>query len=207
MTTLAIDTSTLWGSVAILAGEEVLFAEDFVADRSHSATLFTILERALKIAPRPERLAIGLGPGSYAGIRIAIAAGIGLELALGAELVGIPSVAAWESGEYLAVGDARRSTYYWTHVVEGDCVEGPLLLEEAEFRARLAAANLPVYATEPLPGFENVKLARPAAKTLARLCAAGRSVAAGPLEPIYLREPHITQPKKASLPAGDAKAR
>src|SRR5438045_1041207 len=41
MITLAIDTSTLHGSVALLREDELLFEERFSADRSHSASLFT----------------------------------------------------------------------------------------------------------------------------------------------------------------------
>jgi tRNA threonylcarbamoyladenosine biosynthesis protein TsaB len=198
MTILAIDTSTLRGSVAVVADGAVVFAEDFAADRSHSATLFTILARAKESAPRFERIAIGLGPGSYAGIRIAIAAAIGLELATGATLIGVPSVAAWETGltKYAATGDARRETFYWTRVEAGVCVEGPQLLSKTEWSDRMRVSDLPIFATEPLPGAEGIRLAHPSAERLARLAAAGCGVQEPVLEPIYLREAQITKPKE-----------
>lgn len=199
MITLAIDTSTPRGSVALLTGDDLLLAEDFLADRSHSASLFGALERARQAAPRIDQLAIGLGPGSYAGVRIAIAAAIGLRLALGAKLVGIPSVAAFESDarEYLAIGDARRETFYFTRVIEGRCEEGPLLLSESELRERLAAQTAyPVLTSTPLSAFPAARLAFPSALILARLAAAGRGIVAEDnLEPIYLREPYITMPR------------
>ena len=49
MITLAIDTSTTRGSVALLADGILRLEENFLADRSHSATLFAVLERALAL--------------------------------------------------------------------------------------------------------------------------------------------------------------
>ena len=198
MTTLAIDTSTTRGSVALLAAGELRLEENFTADRSHSAALFPILERARALAGHIDQVAVGLGPGSYAGVRIAIAAALGFELGLGARLVGIPSVAALETGtaRYLAIGDARRDAYYFTRVEDGVCVDGPRLMTELELRAALAE-DAPVFTAAPLPAFPQARIAWPSAAILARLAAAGRGiVATGDLEPIYLREPHITQPKR-----------
>ena len=199
MTILAIDTSTNHGTVALLADGELRLDETFTADRSTSSTLFAVLERAVAIAPRVDQVAIGLGPGSYAGVRIAIAAAIGLELGLGARLVGLPSVAALETDapSYLAIGDARRDTFYFTRVEDGLCLEGPLLATAAELHAHLAAhPALPVFTSVPLPAFPAAQIALPSAVRLARLAHTARGLTAtGDLEPIYLREPHITQPK------------
>ncbi len=199
MTILAIDTSTDHGSVALLTGGEMRLDENFVADRSHSSTLFAVLERAVALAPRVDQVVIGLGPGSYAGVRIAIATAIGLELGIGAELAGIPSVAALETdaADYIAIGDARRETFYFTRVADGVCAEGPLLATEAELRERLAAhPALPVFTTAALSGFPAARIALPSAARIARLADAARGITAtGDLEPIYLREPHITPPK------------
>lgn len=199
MTILAIDTSTTRGSVALLEGDHVLLDETFTADRSHGTELVPVLQRALGLAKTIEVIAVGLGPGSYAGVRIAIATAMGLGMARGARLVGIPSVAALETdaAAYLAVGDARRETFYFTHVDRGRCLEGPLLLGAEEFHARLAQwENLPVLVPEPLASVPRAVAARPLALGLARLARAGISILAeGALEPLYLREPHITRPK------------
>ena len=193
--TLALETSTPHGSVALHDGVTEIFAERFVADRGHSSLLFPLLQRALQVA-KPEQLVVGLGPGSYAGVRIAIASAMGLELALSLPLVGIPSVAALAEGKYVAVGDARRETFYWTAVEDGVCLEGPLLVAAEEFRARLTGVGAKVCATEPLASVPQAQVVFPEATTLARLAAQGRGIVArGMLEPIYLREPHITKPK------------
>jgi tRNA threonylcarbamoyladenosine biosynthesis protein TsaB len=199
MTVLAIDTSTPQGSVTLLADGELALDARFTADRSHSSTLFAMLEDARALREHFDQIVVGLGPGSYAGVRIAIAAAIGLRFSLGAKLVGIPSVAALETGaaEYVVIGDARRETFYFSRVKEGICVEGPLLATEADLRQRLeAAGGLPVFATEEVPPFPEAQIALPSTQILARLAAEGRGIiAAGDLEPIYLREPHITRPK------------
>ena len=199
MTILAIDTSTNHGTVALLADGELRLDETFTADRTTSSTLFAVLERTVALASRVDQVAIGLGPGSYAGVRIAIAAAIGLELGLDARLVGLPSVAALETDApaYLAIGDARRDTFYFTRVEDGLCLEGPLLATAAELYARLAAhPALPVFTSVPLPAFPAAQIALPSAARLARLAHTARGLTATrDLEPIYLREPHITQPK------------
>lgn len=200
MIVLAIDTSTAQGSVALLADGQLLLDESFLADRSHSATMFAMLERALEMirGQQLDLVTVGLGPGSYAGVRIAIAAATGLEIGLGAKPVGIPSVAALETEQpgFLVIGDARRETFYFTRVENGLCVEGPLLASESELRERIAAhPGLPVFATEALPTFPDAIIAQPSAAKIADLAARGVGVQSGDLEPIYLREPHITKPK------------
>jgi tRNA threonylcarbamoyl adenosine modification protein YeaZ len=199
MITLALDTSTSQGSVALVADETVLLAERFSADRSHSSSLFLALEKARALVDRVDLLAVGLGPGSFAGVRIGIAAAIGLRLSFEAKLVGLPSVAALETGmpDFVAIGDARRDTFYFSRVQNSVCVEGPLLATETELQHRLSALDaVPVFATEAIPHFPRVRIAHPEATTIARLAAAQRGiVATEDLEPIYLREPHITYPK------------
>jgi tRNA threonylcarbamoyladenosine biosynthesis protein TsaB len=199
MITLAIDTSTNHGSVALLDGETLLLDERITADRSHSSALFASLEKARARIERVDQIAVGLGPGSYAGVRIAIAAALGLRLALDAKLAGLPSVAALEiaAPAYIAIGDARRDTFYFSRIEDHVCVEGPLLATEAELAQRLETwAALPLLATAPVPQFPAAQIILPSAIILARLATEGRGIIATEnLEPIYLREPYITQPK------------
>jgi tRNA threonylcarbamoyladenosine biosynthesis protein TsaB len=199
MTILALDTSTPRGSVALWRDGALLLDEVFTADRSHSSALFPMLTRARTLGPRLDAIAVGLGPGSYAGVRIAIAAALGLSVAENARLLGLASVAALETSaaHYLAVGDARRETFYFTRVENGACAEGPRLVDEATLHRRLAeCAALPVYSPAPLPMVARALVALPRASLLAGLAARGCGILAeGDLEPLYLREPHITQPR------------
>jgi tRNA threonylcarbamoyladenosine biosynthesis protein TsaB len=194
MITLALETSTPRGGVALYRDAELVFAESFMADRSHSSELFGVIERALAGKIVTGRITVGLGPGSYAGVRIAISAAIGLAVATGADLVGVPSVVTLDGGEYIALGDARRGAFAFVRVREGEIVEGPLLLAREEIEARLAGIALPVYASEEL-GLDGVVARYPDVARLGRLAVEGRGIVArGAIEPIYLREPHITTP-------------
>ncbi len=75
-TTLAIDTSTSQGGLAVLQGSRVLAQRTWLREKSHSEMLTPTLEECLQeagIHPRNlERLVVGQGPGSFTGIRIAI---------------------------------------------------------------------------------------------------------------------------------------
>jgi tRNA threonylcarbamoyladenosine biosynthesis protein TsaB len=198
--TLAIETSTVRGSVALSEDGRTLFFERFAADRALGSELFTCLQRAGKAAPHYDQIVVGLGPGSYSGVRIAIAATIGFELATNAKVLGIPSILALETPaqKYLSIGDARRASFYFAVIDNGECTTGPTLLDETELKAAIAAhADLPLYATAPIEGITNLEICFPSAERLARLAEQGRGISARDnLEPIYLRDPHITQANK-----------
>ena len=199
MITLAIDTSTARGSVAVLENGVLHFSENFTAERSHSSHLFSSLERASLSVPRYDQVVIGLGPGSYSGVRIAIAAAIGIEFALKVPLIGIASTAALETEvtHYQTIGDARRGTFYYAQFCEGVGLEGPLLLTAEALKEQLALHPLlPIFTSDSLPDFPEAMIAYPSASKLARLVEQGIGIhSTGDLEPIYLREPHITLPK------------
>jgi tRNA threonylcarbamoyl adenosine modification protein YeaZ len=206
MTVLAIDTSTARGTVALLRNGVFLLDEVFTADRSQSSALFPILERARTLAPKLDVIAIGLGPGSYAGVRIAIATGLGLSCATGARLVGLASVAALETAakRYIAIGDARRETFYFTRIEDGICTEGPLLLDLAALRTRLREfADWEISCPTSLDSEFKAEVRLPRASLLAQLAEHGRGILQeGDLEPLYLRDPHITTPKTPTAGAG-----
>jgi tRNA A37 threonylcarbamoyladenosine modification protein TsaB len=131
-------------------------------------------------------------------VRIAISAAIGLSVATGAELLGIPSVAALGEGEYVALGDARRGGYYAILVGDGEMAAAPMLMTREELEAGIAGLNTPAYSSEDLK-LSGVELRFPRVEVIGRLAVANRGIhARGVLEPIYLREPHITMPKPIS---------
>lgn len=66
-----------------------------------------------------DRIVVGTGPGSFAGIRSAIAFAQGFKLGKKCEVLGIPSPCALASDDPLAViGDARRGKY-WVALFDG----------------------------------------------------------------------------------------
>ena len=197
MITLALETSTIRGSVAVSEDGKTLFNEAFTADRSHSSQLFVSLERVFAAVPRCDQIVVGLGPGSYSGVRIAISAAIGISLGSGSRLLGISSIAAFDQREYVAIGDARRGAFYFSHVRDGEILEGPTLLDRGALEEKIRAASVAVIASEHIENVAGHELLFPSADKLAHLAEQGRSIIArDKLEPIYLREPHITQPKK-----------
>ncbi len=211
MLTLALDCSTARGSVALATANDdfppthpPLWTAQFTAGRGHGGELFTALRTALDHARRTDaplvQILVGLGPGSYSGVRQAIAAAVGLSVSTGAALHGVPSPAALETDapSYHAVGDARRGAYYYTAVENHRPLDpGPVLLpDRAALDARLAlrpswpilavetaADLLPATALPALPHAAGLLVLPPAARTPA------------PLEPIYLRPVAFTLPK------------
>jgi len=201
MRILALELSSARGSIALLSRDKLEFDREWPNDRKNSGPFFEHLAEVQKRFGKADAIIVGLGPGSYAGTRIAISAAIGLQAASQARLIGHPSICAIEcdAPEYCVIGDARRQTFFLAHIRDNDLVEGPTLMSEAELREKLAKLDrkMSIFTTEKLPQFEQAEIRYPSAKLLARLAAdSKRNFAEPPLEPMYLREPHITIPKK-----------
>jgi tRNA threonylcarbamoyl adenosine modification protein YeaZ len=201
MKILALELSSARGSIALLSRDKLEFDREWPNDRKNSGPFFEHLTDVQKQFRKPDTIVVGLGPGSYAGTRIAISAAIGLQAASKARLIGFPSICAIQSdaAEYCVIGDARRQTFFFSLVRSNNLVEGPTLMTEAELREKLDKLDkkMSILATENIPQFDRAELRYPAAKMLARLATnAKRAFAQPPLEPMYLREPHITIPKK-----------
>src|SRR4051794_9905698 len=195
--------STARGSIALREDATALFDCEFAADRKHSGAFFENVQLCLHRFGLPEQMVVGIGPGSYAGVRIAIATALGLRSSTGARLAGIPSICALDVEEtgYFVIGDARRQSFFFARIEVGRLIEGPILESETELQARLEQLACPIFTSESLPQFSRVKSAYPCAAQLAEI-ASSTSVEIGDvesLEPIYLREPHITVPKPVRL--------
>jgi tRNA threonylcarbamoyladenosine biosynthesis protein TsaB len=200
MKRLAFELSSGQGSIALLENGEALFERSFPNDRKDSGAFFETVQLCLKEFGSPGEIVVGLGPGSYAGVRIAIASAIGLRTAVGAMLRGIASICALnvEERDFCVIGDARRQSFYLARVKEGRLSEGPTLMAAHDLQTRVSEATVPVYSSEKLPQFPQAKLAYPVARRLAELARLQSAEIddTRPLEPIYLREPHITTPKE-----------
>jgi tRNA threonylcarbamoyladenosine biosynthesis protein TsaB len=199
MKILALELSTVRGSLAWLDMEEE-FVREWPNDRKSSAAFFENLEVVKRKFGAPETIIVGLGPGSYAGTRIAISAAIGIRLCGDARLIGWPSICAMESDaeDYWVIGDARRKSFFLARILRNELIEGPTLLSEPELKAKLQllASATPVFSSEILPQFDHLIIHFPSALVLGRLAKEpGHSFFLPPLEPIYMREPHTTLPK------------
>jgi tRNA threonylcarbamoyladenosine biosynthesis protein TsaB len=199
MKTLALELSSARGSIACSEKDRMLFFEEFANDRKHSGLFFENLRACLDRHGASDSIVVGLGPGSYAGTRIAIATATGLQMAHQARLVGLPSICAMDCADYCAIGDARRNSFFFARVRANELVEGPSLLSEIELRDRLdnLEKNMSIFASEKLSQFERAQVRYPSAAVLARVAQdPNRNFALPPLEPMYLREPHITTPRR-----------
>jgi tRNA threonylcarbamoyladenosine biosynthesis protein TsaB len=206
MKILALELSSRRGNVALLNEENQPVVFEFPNDQKHSGAFFQTLQSLADRCRTLDSIVVGLGPGSYAGIRIAIGTAIGLQAASSARLVGLPSICAipTDANEYCMVGDARRQSFFFVRVRAHEVVEGFDLYDEQELRGRLEelAGKVPVYSSEVLAQFGEMDIRYPSARVLAELVQHRKvSVSKGPLEPIYLRTPHITIPKP-KLPHG-----
>lgn len=219
---LAIETSTPEASLALFddARGELVWQGNFSSDRAHNAVIFEPLATVLEMEAADELSAIvvGTGPGSYSGIRVGIAVANGLSMARRVTCFGISSLAALptDRGEedYGVIGDARRGEFFVLEVrarqLRGDA---KMMSSEALVdRLETGGDGLNIYTTEAAVAArfagQGAKLRVPAAVELARRAlevGAGRSAATkyaaatAALEPIYLRAPHITMPKKQDL--------
>jgi tRNA threonylcarbamoyladenosine biosynthesis protein TsaB len=198
MKILALELSTARGSLAWLDAE-VEFAREWPNNRRNSAAFFENLQVVRRKFGAPETIIVGLGPGSYAGTRIAISAAIGIQLCSEARLIGRPSICAMESDaeEYWVVGDARRKSFFLARILRNELIEGPTLLSGSDLKAKLQSfePSMPVFSSEIFPQFGHLVIHFPSALVLARLAEEREHSFFLPLEPIYLREPHITLPK------------
>lgn len=201
---LAIDTSTATGRIAIAAGETVLFASEFTSQRSHNSQIFSPLEAALDCCGRElDLVAVGTGPGSYTGVRIGIASGIAIAMALELPVIGIPSAcaaAAAAGGAYTLIGDARRGATFLAEANGHQLESAPELIDDGQLSARLEKHKRALFSFDDKELPDTI-MTQPSASKVAVLAAClddgelDRLQELAP-EPVYLREPFITLPKK-----------
>jgi tRNA threonylcarbamoyl adenosine modification protein YeaZ len=215
MKILAIEFSSRQRGVAIVVDGSVLGAAMEEADRAVRA--IDLIERSLAEA-RLEReqiecLAIGLGPGSYTGIRAAIALAQGWQLARPIKLLGISSVDAvaaeaqangWFGRVNFAI-DAQRNELYLAgyDIAPDQCRETiPLKLATLdEVRASCTGGEV-IAGPDVARWFPEGRILFPSAAALGRLAATRTNFVAGEkLEPIYLRETSFVKAPPARRPA------
>jgi len=131
--TLSIEQSSAQGSIALLRGEKILSERSWEATWRQTQQLFALLPEMLSEAlVQPTDIdvfAAGLGPGSFAGCRVAVAAACAFAVPDGRIVFGISSGEALAydiftettAAAVVVVGDARRQ-----HVWQGQFARGEL---------------------------------------------------------------------------------
>ena len=208
----ALDTSTLLGSVALF-DHEVLVAEDSRrVSNAHGEALLPMLQGLFARtgwSPRDiDRWVVGIGPGSFTGIRIGVATAQGIALATGAELVGVNSLETLAEGledtTVISLLSALRGEVFVSVRHEGAVVVPPSCWSLDELTARLEGFGPAVAVGEIARSVDwggrhlHVELRTepphdlPRASNLGRL--AFNRLASPWLEPLYVSAPHLTRP-------------
>lgn len=221
MNILALDTTMQACSVAVLNGTDKsrdLFRLYEERARGHAEALMPMIEKVMDQAGLSfddlDRIAVTVGPGTFTGVRVGVAAARGLALATGAGLVGVTSLAVIaraamneskdvpHGGVIASAADARRGQVYFAMFD----AQGRALCDHMALTPEEAAGLLPVSPGAVLAGsaadliadaanalgrppqciFEGLQ---PDAAVLAIMAAERDDVEPEPVSPLYLRAP------------------
>lgn len=98
MLLLGIETSSTMGSLAVVRDGNALAKKIFTRELGHSGKIIPACAQLLRKARVSLRdldaVAVGIGPGSYTGLRVGVATAKGLALLSGIPVVGVPSMDA-----------------------------------------------------------------------------------------------------------------
>lgn len=230
MLILGIECATWLGSVALEEEGRIVAESSGRARLSHAETLpdlvRTVLESAGARLQADDAIAFSRGPGSFTGLRIGLSLAKGLALALGAKLIGVPTLDAlavaslpWE-GRLCACLDARKQEVYAALYerrngtitkVTKDLVLAPADLARAiEGECTFVGDAVCVYGEEfsrllgPRAKLRRFDLFPPRASALCRLARLKLATCGGQdleaAEPVYVRPPQAEMER--AQPAG-----
>lgn len=130
MRILALDTATSACTVAVVDGDNVLAELSLQVPRAHSTRLMPLIAQAIAesglLRTELDALAVGVGPGSFTGLRIGLATVKGLAFALGKPCVPVSTLTATAYGTGAQVGlvvpmfDAKRDQIFTAVYAAGD---------------------------------------------------------------------------------------
>jgi tRNA threonylcarbamoyladenosine biosynthesis protein TsaB len=225
MRVLAIDTALEACSVAVLDTEDadLRMHESLQMQRGHAEALMPLIARVLDRARLDftalDRIAVTVGPGSFTGLRVGIAAARGIALAAGKPAIGLSTLAAF-AAPFIAADDTlpvvvainARHEHVYLHVFGpgGRTLVAPRLVSIRE-ALRVSATGAPRItgtaantlaalwpAGERVPTLVEQRNA-PNIDWVARLGAAATDTGALP-KPLYLRAPDAQPQSTAQLP-------
>ena len=207
MKILALEFSTSQRSAAILTDSGVRVMAMETGGRATHA--FDLIGRALKEAQlereQIECIAVGLGPGSYTGIRAAIAIAQGWQLARPVKLLGIATTECLAAqaqnlgwfGALNVIIDAQQNEFYLARfelTASGCEIKAPLRLASLEEIAGLEKNGETLAGPEIHRRFAAGRVLYPDAATIAQLAFAHTDFIIGEkLEPVYVRIPNFVK--------------
>ena len=151
MRILGIDTSTPIGSVALIDNDNIVAEHTLNIVQAHSSRLMPAIDTVLKwgeITPHDlDGCAVGIGPGSFTGVRIGVATVKSLCYAVDKPIVGVSTLEAiaynlrWTEGLICPILDARRSEIYgaifhggteWQRITDDLCLPIDAFLDKLD---------------------------------------------------------------------------
>jgi tRNA threonylcarbamoyladenosine biosynthesis protein TsaB len=211
---LALDTATPAVTVAVADGDRVLAESTTVAGRRHGELLAPAVESVLREAgvgrTGLDRVAVGVGPGPFTGLRVGLVTARTLGAVLGLPVVGVctldvvalMTVEEGVTGPFRVVADALRREVHWAtydtngpdgsgrvdvpHRVDGPHVDRPA---DVTWDGPAVGAGAATYG-EHFPGARGPEL--PRAGAMCRWVALGLPLLEP--EPLYLRRPDAVEP-------------
>lgn len=217
MRALALETSSLRGSVALVEGTSFEdarvcgFASHAEPNR-HAEHIWGLVDEAFAQAGwskgQIERICVGVGPGAFTGIRVGLSLAQGLMLGLSVDGVGVGSLRALSVGLppsdprlRVILRDARRDEFFLAaYDARGEERVAPLAIPQAgaadAVRERFHTQDYVVLGTEldGLPCVVGDGTTEPDARGVGRL---GLSLDpdSAPVSPDYVRGPNVVKPK------------
>jgi tRNA threonylcarbamoyl adenosine modification protein YeaZ/ribosomal-protein-alanine acetyltransferase len=144
-TVLAIDTSTSRTSVALIAGDKVLFNEFHEDPLAHGEALPVLVAKAVSQNVGIDLVAVGMGPGPFTGLRVGIAFAQSFALGMNVKWHGVCSLDAMAASiterDFIVSTDARRKERFWAHYQDGKRVNEPQVGKASE----LEKLGLPIF--------------------------------------------------------------
>jgi tRNA threonylcarbamoyl adenosine modification protein YeaZ len=202
---LAFDTSSAACTAALFddAGT-VVVARDDIIGRGHAERLVPMIAEMMTTTTdgRADRILVGVGPGSFTGIRVAIAAAHGLAIGWGAELDGFSSLAllaagAATEGEVAVAVAGGHGELFVQQFNAGEPTSDVLNLSPAEAAHAISAALVVGSGAQKLVdarGWGEAREQWPSAANALKLPHAMRSLPPGP---VYARAPDARIPEAA----------
>ena len=187
MTRLILEASSTPASWVLSRQGEILASGKLSA--TVAASLVPSLQKDLRNPPRPDQILVGVGPGSFSGIRSAIASAEGMAAVWHCPVLPIRSTGsiAWQFPQATLLGvfsDARRGDVFATFYASGK-LERPTTVHPVSELPRLLSRCTLAVSPDALPGVAQNAL--PDAASLAAYLHAHGLEPGLPLEPIHLR--------------------
>ena len=196
---IALESASSDPSLALASLDGAPIASDGWAGEGRQASellphLLVLLARAGRELREATALAVGVGPGSFTGLRVSMSLAKGMALALGVPLVGIPSLEAWLEAEPRAAAAITRAGAQDAYLLTRGTSE-PQIVAATDLRGLVGGSLLSAPSELALAfGLSGTLPPHEAAPAVARMAARRLSMDPGgddlaQLEPWYLQAP------------------